>query len=219
MTTQPQRRKKREMTASIIVLRGPMGKSRRRKTRPPADPAEIARRAYETRRNPAMWGANEDALKLENNRDVGSEAETRTRTRRIQRFDCFATLNIGLPAFQAVRRYQHDLAEANGVGDGRDTLGEYVDGGGSREIVTARMMAATKRVFQLYAQLTAPDIILLKELSYPAWVKGEQPNWHAVLKKERGVIDRGTQARIVRELSEAVREGYAEIDNGAKRAA
>ena len=184
-----------------------------------ADPAEAARHAYQARRNPAMWGTNEEALKLAQNADVGSEAETRTRTRRVQRFDCFATLKLSDHQFTAVRRFQADLAEANGVGDSPDRFSEVIDGGGSRELVTARMMAATNRVFALYAQLSVPDILLLKALSYPTWVLGQQPNWKAEVKRLRGLIDRGAQADAVRHMSEAVREGYMEIDNSARRAA
>jgi hypothetical protein len=192
--------------------------AKKRKTRQPTDPAEAARRAYETRRNPAMWGVNEGALQSAQNADVRSEAETRTRTRRVQRFDCFATLNLSLPAFQAVRRYQADLAESYGVGD-RDTLSEYVDGGGARELVSSRSMAASNRVAALYRELRTQDAALLIALSVPAVVEGRQPNWHMIVKTLRGLIDRGSQASAVKTLSEAVREGYSALDNMTRRAA
>lgn len=196
-----------------------MARSNRRRQRP-SDPAEAASRAYEARRNPALWGPNTEALNLPQNSDVQTtQPETRTKTRRIERFDCFSTLKLSDHQFTAVRRYQADLAEAHGVGD-RDTMAEVVDGGGSRELVTARMMAAHDRVLSLAVRLSIYDLDLLGALSVPSVVRGEAVNWKAIVRKLRGLIDRDAQAQAVKTLSENVRLAYAEIDGmGVRRAA
>lgn len=195
-----------------------MAKKRRPKTRPPTDPAEIARRLYEQRRNPALWGTNDEAMKLENNADVRQEGETRTRTRRVQRFDCFATLDVSLPAFQAVRRYQADLAESFGCG-GRESLVEVVDGRGSAELVTSASLAASRRCERLREALSPADARLLDALSIPSHVFGEQPNWKAIVLRLRGLKDRGSAGRAVKDMAEAVRVGYVAVDGPARRAA
>jgi hypothetical protein len=184
------------------------------------DPAQAARRAWETRRDPAKWGVNEEARQLPQNADVHSTPETRTTTRRVQRFDCFATLKLSDHQFNAVRRYQADLAENCGCGDGGGGCAEPVDGGGgSRELVTARMMAAGSRVMALYQQLTLPDREMLYVLSAPVWIEGRACNWKGEVKRLRGLIDKDSQAQAVKTMAENVRLAYVEIDNGQQRKA
>lgn len=183
-----------------------------RRKHKPSDPAEAARKAYEARRNPALWGPNTEALNLAQNSDVHTtQPETRTKTKRIERFDVFATIKLSDHQFQAVRRYQADLAESYGVG-GKDTQSEFVDGGGSRELVTSRMLAAGDRVAALYRHVPTRDAVLLVALSVPAVVEGKQVNWKATIKALRGLIDRDAASSCVKTLSESVRIAYAEID-------
>lgn len=196
-----------------------MGKRTRRKFRG-TDPSEAARRAYEQRRNPALWGVNDEAMALPSNADVGSTDATREKTRRVQRFDVFATIKLSDHQFNAVRRYQVDLAESYGVGD-RDTAAEKVDGsGGSRDLATARMMAAARRCDEVCELLSHADRRLLDDLSKPTWVQGKAINWKATVKRLRGLIDRDAAASCIKQLAENVRLAYAEIDGqGVRRAA
>lgn len=183
------------------------------------DPAAKARQDYDTRRTPALWGVNEEARQLPKNADVQSTPETRTTTRRVQRFDVFATIKLSDHSFNAVRRYHHDLATSFGCGDGGESLPPGVDATGSRELVTTASLAASKRVMALYDLLALGDRRLLYALSYPVWVEGAAVNWKAVVADICGCIDKDTQAQAVRDLGAAVVEAYRFVDSGQRLAA
>jgi hypothetical protein len=198
--------------------------AKRRKRAAPYDPAEAARHAAErerhTRRTPALWGPNEEALSLPQNADVATtQKETRSKTRRVERFDCFATLKLEDATLTAVRRYQVDIAISYRA-DGKERIEGYVDGAkGSAEHVNARSMDATRRLDEVEARLRDHDVTLLRKLSIPTHVNGQQLNWHAEIKTLRGLIDRGAQTKAVKDAAGALRDAYAEIDNGVRVAA
>lgn len=195
-----------------------MAKTKKPKSRKvPMDPAEIARVAYERRRKPELWGTNDAALRLPSNADVQQIAETRTRTRRVFRFDCFETLKLEPDQVAAVRRLQDDIAIRFGVDGSAAKLS--VQGGGSVDLVTQRSIDAARRVEAVLA-LTDPwhgELILA--LSEPTVTRGERANWHATVKRLLGLVDRGAQARAVRYAAEGLRRAWTEFDNGVRRAA
>lgn len=184
----------------------------------PTDPAEAARKAYETRRNPTMWGTNDAALSLPANKDVSQEQETRTKTRRVFRYDCFATVRLTPAQFSAVRRLQEDLAIRYRV-EGSDRMSEHVDGSGSADLVTARSMDAGERLDLVLATMTPWHAKLLLALSIPAVVEGKQVNWKQTVRELLGTIDRNVQAHKVKVAAEGLRQAWADYDNQPVRRA
>ena len=184
----------------------------------PFDPAEAARIAWEARRNPALWGVNEEARALQQNEAVQSEEETRTKTRRVFRFDCYETLKLPAQTLIAVRRLEADIAMRFRV-DGRDAMAEPVDGGGSADLVTSRSMDAARRIFAVTGLMNPHDAALILELSTPAVVEGSQVNWKSVVKRLRSLIDRDAASRAVKVAAEALREAYVSLDQGVRKAA
>lgn len=184
----------------------------------PSDPAEAARKAYATRRNPALWGTNDAALSLPSNADVASEEETRTKTRRVFRYDCFATLKLEPAQLSAVRRFQEDLAIRYRV-EGSDRMSEHVDGGGSADLVTVRSMDAADRMEEIVGAMPPWSAKLLLRLSLPTVVEGKQVNWKDTVRQLLGLVDRGAQAEKVKQVAEALRLAWVEYDNNRVRKA
>ena len=188
----------------------------------PFDPAEAARIEYERRRNPERWGANEEALRLASNGTVQSEAETRTKTRRITRFDCFALLHqregITSDQFTAVRRLQGDIAIRYRV-DGEAGVRLVVDQSSSAEMVTARSLDAGKRVDEALAEIGPLSKEILLRLSEPEVINGQQVNWRAAVQTVTGEAHPHGQSALVRAACENLRMAYAEIDKQPRRAA
>ncbi len=182
------------------------------------DPAEAARKAYLAKRNPAEWGVNDDALALAANADVEQEGATRQKTRRVQRFDCFNRL-CDDAALKAVRRFQDDIATRFGVdGSGSETV--QVDGGkGSRDLVSARSLDAAQRMIDALNGMEGWQGYLLVSLSQPAVVEGKQVNWKRVVQTVTGDYDPRTQAKRVRQASEALAAHYQQADQQPRRAA
>lgn len=86
----------------------------RRKHKRPSDPAEIARKIAEARRDPTKWGWNEEAFALPSAADVELDRASRQNEKRAQRFDIFARFyrdgSLERRGLEAVRRLQEDLA-------------------------------------------------------------------------------------------------------------
>lgn len=194
----------------------------RRKHRP-SDPAEIARKAYEVRRNPALWGVSADTISLPTGADIADSAATRHKVRRVERFDVFALLHSrdGLSAGQvsAIRRLQDDIAIRHRV-DGAVRLEVVVDGGGgSREAVTARTLEAGKRIGEALSIAGLVNGRLLMELSEPAVIQGQSVNWRQAVQRVTGEHQHHAQAAAVRLACENLRLAYVEIDRRPRRAA
>jgi hypothetical protein len=200
-----------------------MAKGKTKGRAKPYDPAEQARRQAErerlTRRTPAMWGANDAALKLEANDAVRDEQDRgKGKTRRLTRFDCFETLAVETSAKAAVRRYEELLAVIHRCG-GADKFSEYIDHGASTEMLTIRWIEASNVRDKLYG-IDRHATRLIEALVLPAVALGQGTNWKAIVRQERGLIDRDAASRAVKQAAESLRQAYAEIDGqGVRRAA
>ena len=71
-------------------------------------------------------------------------------------------------AHQAIRRLEADMTERRGEGDRGESM--KVDGSGSRELVTQRMVDAGARVEAAFSQVGLRDAKLLRELLQPRHV-------------------------------------------------
>lgn len=191
----------------------------RKKKYRPFDPAEAARKAYEQRQNPRMWGPNEEALtSLPQNEDVRSEAETRTKTRRITRFDCFALLRSrkALTADQdsAVRRLI-ELIEKRWRLEGV-APSERVDClSGPGVPISDASLYALAEIEEILGRTGALSSRVLIALCEPQ-VTGGQPvnNWRKIVQSISGVTSEHGQVAVVVTAAENLREAFIWHDRG-----
>lgn len=190
----------------------------RHKKHRPTDPAEAARqrreREAQTRRTPGEWGPNEAAIASQ--ADVASIPADRGKTRRIYRFDCFATLQLPNPDYLAVRRLE-TLLSVRFRTDGKEQ-GAKVDGGGSAELVTARSMAAGDEIDAITGWADLHDAKLILALLTPQATEGSRVNWHATVKAMRGLTDRGEQSKAVKKAAASLVTPFARWDAGERPA-
>jgi hypothetical protein len=195
-----------------------MGRKRRHK---PTDPAEAARRDYLDRNNPGAWGVNDGAMKLSQNEDVQDEGATRTKVRRVVRFDCFSILlarEEWRGELVAVRRFQDDMAIMHGVGGGEPRL-EVVDNTASADGLRASQLDAGKRLRRVAELAPALHLKLLQNLSVPAVVEGRQVNWKSTVFTTTGAVHPRTQAKYVRDAAASLKDAYHAIDQAPRKAA
>lgn len=196
-----------------------------RKKHKPMDPAEIARKAYLARRNPAEWGVNLPAMTLAQNAGVRSVDATREKVQRITRYDCFALLQsrgaIDEVHVGAVRRLM-DLIEARfRLGSLNPT--EKVDGAAAPDKRTGVTVASLQALADIEAVLTITGALsakLLIALCEPA-VRNGQPinNWRGVVERETGQHYVHGQIALVRTACENLRLAWTETDNAVKKRA
>lgn len=182
------------------------------------DPAEAARIEAETRRTPARWGANDSALRLDANADVRVEEETRTRTRRISRYDCFGILNsrgaladdqdTSLARLAAVRRLEEKLAERMRL----EGLAAVI-GGGKSIPVSDKSLAAAQCLEDIERRTGLLSYGLIVALVEPS-VKDGQPvnNWRAVVERKTGEYRHTAQANLVRAASQNLLDAWQAYD-------
>lgn len=197
--------------------------ARRRKTKTPMDPAEAARLAYLRRRDPAQWGANEAAMALPANAAVRDEAETRTKVRRLARFDAFALLksrgSLSDEQVGAVRRLESEIAvrfRVDGPGEGPAGCGTGDAAGFSMRAVEAGRVVA--EVLRLSGGLSGRVLVKLLE---PA-VQSGQPvaNWRQAVAQVTGELSDAGQVAVVRGACQNLLEAWVALDNSVpKRAA
>jgi hypothetical protein len=193
--------------------------SKRRKTRP-KDPAAIARLAYERRqklKDPANWGPNREALALPANAEVAAGGGTRTRVEQIRRYDVFALFHArqGITPGQlaAVRRYQTDLAKAQGVAGAGETTGAHA----TEQGVRAAQIDASRRVEAALGRLGPLSRAILERLSEPEIVHGQRvSNWREPVGKIIGDDRHVPQSVALKRACGQLEEAYQEIDR-AKR--
>lgn len=187
----------------------------RRKHRP-TDPAEAARKAALARRNPALWGVNEQALSMQP--DISDTPESRGKTRRVFRYDCFATLSLPDGHLTAVRRLEELIAIRYRVDGNTKTQGK-VDSGGSADLVTAKSMDAGRQIDAITGFCEKPWMgSLIVSLLTPATVDGVRVNWHQVVRNRLGLIDRGQQSKAVKQACAGLYEAFTRWDDGERPA-
>lgn len=193
----------------------------KRRRRQPTDPAEIARRKAEreryTKNTPSEWGVNEEALASQE--DVHSESATRTKVRRVQRFDVFRLLasrkSIEEADLANAERFQVAIALAYRA-SGSVSLDRVDCAGATGEL---KWLEAADDVRSVLALLSPHDGKLLLALCIPDMVLGQRHDWKGIVRRERGLIDRDAQVRAVVGMCGALTAAYQEIDYGVRRAA
>jgi hypothetical protein len=193
-----------------------------RRKHKPFDPAEAARQASEreryTRNTPSEWGVNEEAISGQD--DIHQEGATRTKVRRLQRFDVFHLLfarkSLTEADLNAARRLQSDLATEHGL-DGEGAPIARIDGAkGEKEF---RAIDAGNRNDEVLSRLLPHQQRLLLALMAPEIVHGQRVNWKQVVRDLHGDIDRDAQVKRVKRACGALTKAYQEIDYALRRAA
>jgi len=195
----------------------------KRKKSHPKDPAAIARLAYERRqklKDPANWGPNREALGLPANAEVASGAATRTRVEQIRRYDVFALFHarqgISAGELTAVRRYQTDLAKAQGVAGAGETTGAYA----TEQGVRAAQIDASRRVEAALGLLGPLSRAIMERLSEPEVVHGQRVgNWREVVRAVIGDDRHTPQSAALKRACAQLEEAYREIDAGRRKRA
>lgn len=198
-----------------------MGKKTRRNK--PADPAEAARIAYERRIDPAKWGTNDAALSLPANGSVREEAETRTKTRRVHRYDGFALLlsrnAISEPQEAAVRRLE-DLVAIHLRVDRASASDERVDRSASpAPPVSDDSIEAANDIKAIGAHVGGHSMKLLLAILEPQCRSGQPVNWRAHVEASTGERYPHGQVALVRAACENLRLAWIVWDNRKRRAA
>jgi hypothetical protein len=194
--------------------------SKRKRSRP-RDPVAIARLAYERRlklKDPANWGPNREALALPSNVEVSGGAATRSRSEQIRRYDVFALFHarqgITRSQFDAVRRYQTDLAKAQGVAGAGETTGAHV----TEQGVRAAQIDASRRVEAALGRLGPLSRAILEHLSEPEVVHGQRvSNWRERVGRIIGDHRHTPQAVALKRACDQLDEAYREIDGATRR--
>lgn len=198
----------------------------RRRHRKPSDPAEIARINAERRRNPALWGVNEEALALAANADVVAEKATRKNEKRAQRFDVFARLhatkdragNPELPrhALEAVRRLQEDMAILHRTTGGAGS-GVKVDFHPVMEDFARNRIAAGERISEVRLRCGPYSWRLLETLCQASAVEGRDMPWRSVVVQVYGEHHAHAQSALLKAAAHNLSEAYAAIDMEPRR--
>ena len=201
--------------------------SRRRKHQP-ITPEEAAMRAAQRRaderiaaRNPENWGADGKALARQPDVQVITGPRGKVQTaRRDDVFDRFLARGaMSQPAHQAIRRLDADMTERRG--EGERGSGEKVDGCGSRDLVTQRMLDAGARVDAALALIGRRDALVLHELLQPRQVLATNgmERWRMVVLMLTGEQRDEVQAGVIRSAAENLVLAYRDIDAAPRRAA
>lgn len=206
----------------IIENRTPKLAKRNRRMRKPLDPAEIARRLAEVRRNPELWGPNEDALKLVANADVQDTASTRDKVRRVQRFDCFHVFHARgeLPqhALAAVRRLSDDIAVLHRTSGAQGT-GPKVQNSTKTTGLSHSQILAGQRISDVSGMTGAHSWAILQALiERPAIMGDNLNNWRAVVQDLTGEHNHMAQGALVKAAAMNLAGAYSAIDQGERRA-
>lgn len=187
----------------------------------PIDPAVVALSEAEKRGDPAKWGVNEDNLRLAANSEVTVEGETRTKVKRVMRWDVFRLLwirhGISDAALASVRRLQEDIAilhRTHGASDAIRTIGST----STPEGLSLARREAGERIREVMAGMRPKPAKLILALTEREAIDGVIPDWRAIVKHATGQHNRQGQADQVRQACEALAESYKTLDNRPRRA-
>ena len=138
-----------------------------------------------------------------------------------QRMDVFAMLHQrrSLTDAQeaAVRRLEGDMHIAAGA-EGDLEVKEFVQGGGSQERVTQRMIDAGARVAEILHALRSWEVRLFSDLLSPTEQRSALTRWRDVVTRVTGAANPSKQAERVVVACEALTDAYAAIDYQPGRA-
>ena len=193
---------------------------RKRKTARPTDPMAIARRRARecaAAHDPAAWGIDPDALRLEANQAVETRPGPGGRLARAVRADVFDRLlargALTAASHNAVRRLQDDMAvlhrTTTGGGDFRPRVDCSLSPGAfddARRRAGARIDAALSRSGVASARL-------LGALCEAGCVLG-RGDWRDIVAQVSGERLPAAQSAILRAACDNLAGAYAEIDRG-----
>ena len=172
-------------------------------------------------RNPENWGADGKALARQPDVQVITGARGKVQTaRRDDVFDRFLARGaLSQHAHQAVRRLDADMTERRG--EGERGAGEKVDGSGSRDLVTQRMLDAGDRVDEALRLIGRRDALVLHELLEPRQVLATNgvERWRMVVLMLTGEQRAEVQSGLIRNAAENLVLAFREMDNLPRRAA
>lgn len=207
-----------------------MSRKARKKTFHSAAPKAIAEPVVAVRRpTPDTWGIDPDAVDLPANADVETVRDHGGKLARARRYDVFSLLFYRpgsklLPtSYDAVRRLQSDLAilhRTQGAGDAIRATGKGATGALSAVMdgFTRAQREAGERITAVLVGMTPWCAKLIRELAEHGVVQPSEPNWHAIVKRQTGEIDRYQRGGKVRFACDDLAESYRRIDNEPKRA-
>ena len=194
--------------------------ARRRKTRGPAMPADIARRRIAARQailvgdQPSdAGGLTPGALALAVNAAVRVETDPAgriTRARRQDVFDLFqARGKLGPDAYQAVRRLQDDIAVLHRVVTGGGDIAPRVDRSRTADGFSDARLAAGARIEAVLTLSGPASARLLVALCEPAVIEGRGGDWREVVGRVTGERLPDAQGAILRVACENLAGAYA----------
>lgn len=210
---------------TVVSLKGPTMSNHRGRNHKPSqprripDPAEAARRGI-----PSEWGVNESALELAANADIETKQDRSVEGKRRVRYDIFALLyyrpgsKLSTPAYDAVRRLQSDMAVLHRTQGATDAIrASGVGQTGALAVVSENFsltrVLAGERVDDALAAMTAWCAKLIRELCEVEVIRGQTPNWQAIVSKHTGERRHLAKYDHVRTAANDLAESYRRIDN------
>lgn len=190
------------------------------------DPAEAARRGV-----PSEWGVNDEALKLAANADIDTRQDRDVEGKRRVRYDVFALMYfrgsvtketlgkcLSTPAYDAVRRLQLDMAILHHTQGAADAIrASGVGQTGALALVTENFgitrVLAGERVECALAAMTPWCGRLIRELCEIEAIRGQTPNWQAIVVRHTGERRHLAKYDHVRTAANDLAESYRRIDN------
>jgi len=194
--------------------------TRKRKTARPADPMAIARRRAEERaaaRDPATWGIDAAALRLEVNRAVEARPGAGRAVARAARTDVFDRLlargALTTAAHNAVRRLQDDIALLHRTATGGGDFSPRVDRSRSPGDFDDARRRAGERIEAALSRSGVASARLLGALCEAECVLG-RGDWREIVSQTSGERLPDAQSAILRAACDNLAGAYAQIDRG-----
>ena len=193
--------------------------ARIRKAKGPAAPAEIQRRRLEARVRETVGGGEAEpdgiaagALRLAVNAAVVVESDYAGRITRAKRQDVFdlfqARGKLGPDAYQAVRRFQNDIAVLHRVIGGGGDITPRVDRSRTADGFSDTRLAAGARIEAVLDRAGSSSARLLVALCEPAVIAGRGADWRDVVARVTGERLPDAQGAILRVACENLAGAY-----------
>ncbi len=166
-------------------------------------------------------GFNTEALRLPANSDIKAEKASRRHVERAQRLDVFALFlsrnAIPQADYDAVRRLEVDMHIGAGVANTQEP--GQPSSGGCRELVSQRMIDATRRVNAVLDEMPNGHGKVVAEMLSPNTQGGVLTRWRGVVQRITGKRDKDGQADVIRWAAASVAAAYQALDYGERRRA
>ena len=190
--------------------------ARRRTKARPADPTVSARLRAEEReraRDPATWGLDREALRLNANADVQTRADHGGTVMRARRHDVFDLMvargRLSQAAFDALRQLQNDVARLHAMAGGVSAYAERIDRSGLDQSTTDARRRSSERINAMLALAGPANARLLLAICESAAALGPSMTWRALVERETGEHLADAQGAILRAACENLAEASA----------